>query len=252
MTTITINIQNDSPATQNFLYFIPPVSSGSGASAYCTSLGTAALGNYDQTGTILTFMLDFEYRAGVQQAYSLPAAGQQSGFYSASQRISLSAGDGTTACATTMLLDPLSLSQATTAATVPKGMFRITTPSYDSGALTYNAGTALRTAAGGVVLPGFVVASPGMNIDLRPVRTFCVVIGSAATGIVIVPSDFTNTATCDATTYTSFEVLYSAAGAFTVKGYVDAGMSTKSVRAAVPSAKTSSSRTAPKRIVVTL
>lgn len=252
MTTITINIQNDNPATQNFLYFIPPVSSGSGAPAYCTSLGTAALGNYAQTGTILTFMLNFEYRAGVQQAYSLPAAGQQSGFYSASQRVSLSAGDGTTACATTMVLNPLSLTPAVAAAAVPKGMFRITTPSYDSSALTYNAGTALRTSSGGVVLPGFVVASPSMNIDLRPVRTFCVAVGSAATGIVIVPSNFLNTATCDAATYTSFEVLYDAGGAFTVKGYVDTSISTKSLPAAAPSAETSSSRTAPKRIVVTL
>lgn len=224
MTTITINVQNDSNTTQNFLYFMSPISSSSSAPSYCASLGSASLGNYDQSGTIITFMLNYDYRAGVQQAYSAPVVGQQSGFYSASQAISLATASGSALCATTMALNPLSLAKAVAASGVPSGAFRITTPSYDSGAFTFNAGTALRTAAGGVVLPSFVVAAPAMNIDLFPVKSFHVAIGTAAVGAVVLPSNFPSTGLCDATTFTSFQVIYSASGTFSVTGSVDTTM----------------------------
>ncbi|HEX3984481.1 MAG TPA: hypothetical protein VHX12_12360 [Acidisoma sp.] len=250
MTTITINVQNDSAATQSFLYFMSPVSSGNGAPSYCTSLGTATLGNYAQTGTIVTFMLDFEYQAGVQQAYSAPVAGRQSGFYSSSQSIALSTATGSTASATAMSLNPLSLSKPVPGPVIPAGMFRITTPVYDGSAVTYNAGTALRTTAGGVVLPSFVVASPNMNIDVRPVKTFYVAIGNAATGIVVVQSGFPATGLCDATTYTSFLVVYGASGTFSVTGYVDTSLSPVRATGAVPAGGPVSP--GPKRIVVPL
>jgi hypothetical protein len=221
VTMITINVQNNGPATQNFFYCMSPVSCSTGAQSYCNSLGTASLGNYAQTGTIVSFVVDFQYQAGVQQAYSPPVAGQESGFYSSSQAIALSDGGCTLADATTMKLNPLSLSPALPGSMVPNGTFRITTPVYDSSVLIFNAGTALRTTAGGVVLPSFVMASPGMNIDVQPARIFYVGVGKFATGVVVVMNSTAGMAKCDATGYTSFLVTYSASGTFSVVGFVD-------------------------------
>lgn len=220
MTIITINVQNNSPSTQSFMYFMEPVTVAT-TTAYSNSLGTGTVGNYAQTGTILTFQLDFGYFAGVQQASSVPQYGMQSGYYSACQPISLSDGQPDEKCATTMSLDPLSLSPAVYTQNVKNGSFRITTPGYDSATRIYNAGTGLRTSSGGVVLPSFIVASPLTNIDVTPSRTFFVAIGSAATGVVIAPANVTNNAACNATAYNSFLVKYDATGAFTVSSYID-------------------------------
>ena len=132
MPMISINVQNNSTTSKDFLYFMGPVNSSDAGQIYVTSLGTANLGAYVQCGTIITFQLDFQYQAGVQQAHSLPIAGQQSGFYSASQPISLSTSTGSSPDTTTMTVNPFGLTAPVAGPSVPAGTFRISTPAYDS------------------------------------------------------------------------------------------------------------------------
>lgn len=216
MTLITINVQNDSPSPQNFLYFMSAAQGGTAAGWYSTSLGTATLGNYAQSGAILTFILDFEYRAGVQQAHAQPVPGQQSGYISASQAVQLSTGDGKSTDTTTMTVNPLALSPAVPGTNVPANSFRIVTASYNGATAIYNAGTALRTSSGGVVLPTFIVASPNTTITIAPKPIFNLALGNAGTGIVVDPTSFSRLGVCDATFYTSFQAVYTASGTWQV------------------------------------
>ncbi|MCB8877218.1 hypothetical protein [Acidisoma silvae] len=249
MAIITINVQNNSTQTQTFLYFMSPISVVGMHDIYCTSLGAASLGNYKQTGTILTFELDFEYRAGVQQAYRPPVAGQQSGYMSSSQAINLSTGDGKSSDVTVMQLKPLALLPPSSGLAVPAGAFRITTADYDSSAMRFNAGTALRTYAGGVALTSFIEASPNTNIDISPSVIFNVAIGNAATGVVITPASFPSLAVCNATYNDSFYVVYGASGKFSVTGTTPP-MVKMAMAAAIPRA--GEALNMPKRIRVRL
>lgn len=239
MPMISINIQNSSNTTNDFLYFMAPAAGMNAQPIYTTSLGTARVAPYQQFGTIVSFEIDFQYQAGVQQAHNPPVAGQQSGFSSACRSVFLTTGNKPALNTTTMVLSPLGLSEPVAGPNVPHGAFRIATPDYDSKSLTYYAGTALRTKAGGVVLPNFVIVSPNLSIDVQPMMTFQVAAGSAKTSVVINPSDYARVGICNAAQYTAFLVIYDSKGEFSVTGFDNDGqflscVNATSLRRSVP------------------
>lgn len=66
-TTITINVQNNSPSLQNFFFFQQPAIYTGGPEVYTNSLYSQALLPYATSGAILTFSLILQDYAGVQQ-----------------------------------------------------------------------------------------------------------------------------------------------------------------------------------------
>lgn len=197
-TFLTINVKNLESSTQNFYFFQQPSVYTGGATVYSNSLYSQALGNYDQTGSILTFQVNMQYFAGIQQASQPPAVGQSSGFASASRAIDLAPSSGTANDWTTASVNPLGLSVPVAGTGVQPGAFRITTPSFAPPAI-YNVGSAV-SVNGGIVLSNFVQANPASNTDCQPILKYYVQTGQYTPGTVM---NFTqssvNAATCDFT-----------------------------------------------------
>lgn len=198
-TLLTINVKNYESQTQNFYFFQQPSIYTGGGQVYSNSLFSQALGNYDQTGSILTFQVNMQYYAGIQQASSPPTVGQSSGFSSASRAIDLApASGGSSNDWTTASVNPLGLSAPQPGVGVQPGAFRITTPSYSPPAI-YNVGSAVE-ANGGIILSNFVEANPASNTDCQPILKYYVQTGQFTPGTVM---NFTqssvNAATCDFT-----------------------------------------------------
>ncbi|MGE7418244.1 hypothetical protein [Methylobacterium tarhaniae] len=216
-TLLTINVTNNELQAQNLFFFQQPAVYAGGPQVYSNSLYTALLGNSAQTGGILTFQVNLQYYAGVQQATQPPQEGQTSGYASASQPIDLAPSSGTANDWTTATLNPLGLSKPTQGSTVQQGAFRISMPSFTPPAL-YNVGSAV-AANGGIVLSNFVQASPNSNTDCQPILKYYVATGSYTPGTVM---NFTqssqNSALCDFTGgYTVINVTLNNDGTWTVK-----------------------------------
>jgi hypothetical protein len=197
-TLLTINVKNLESATQNFYFFQQPAIYTGGAQVYSNSLFSQSLGNYGDTGSILTFQVNLQFYAGIQQAHSTPQVGQSSGYSSASRAIDLAPASGTANDWTTASVSPLGLTAPTVGTGVQAGAFRITTPQYSPPAI-YNIGSAVE-ANGGIVLSNFVVANPSNNTDCQPILKYYVQTGTYTPGTVM---DFTassvNAALCDFT-----------------------------------------------------
>jgi hypothetical protein len=197
-TLLTINVKNLESATQNFYFFQQPAIYTGGAQVYSNSLFSQSLGNYGDTGSVLTFQVNLQFYAGIQQAHSTPQVGQSSGYSSASRAIDLAPATGTANDWTTASVSPLGLTVPTVGSGVQQGAFRITTPQYSPPAI-YNIGSAVE-ANGGIVLSNFVVANPSNNTDCQPILKYYVQTGTYTPGTVM---DFTassvNAALCDFT-----------------------------------------------------
>jgi hypothetical protein len=99
-----------------------------------------------------------------------------------------------------MSVNPLGLSVATSNSNVQPGAFRVITPTFDPNFKKYNAGSALKTVSGGVILSNFVTAQPNVNLDCQPVLKFYVQVGDYVAGTVMnFTSSSTMAALCDAT-----------------------------------------------------
>lgn len=219
-TTLTINVKNFESQTQSFFFFQQPAIYTGGGSVYSNSLYAQLLGNYDQTGGILTFLVNIQYYAGIQQAHTPPKVGSSSGYSSASRPIDLApaAGSATTANDwTTASLNPLGLTAPVPGTGVQPGAFRITTPSFTPPPYL-NVGSAI-SVNGGIVLSNFVQANPMNNTDCQPILKYYVQTGTYTAGTVM---DFTqsstNAALCDFTGgYTTCNVTLGADGMWTVE-----------------------------------
>ncbi|WP_371348157.1 hypothetical protein [Ancylobacter sp. IITR112] len=183
-TLLTINVKNLEAATQNFYFFQQPANYTGGGAVYSNALYTQSLGNYQSTGGLLTFQVNLQYYAGIQQASNqVPQVGQSSGFASAIRAIDLAPASGTADDCTTASVNPLGLSPPTVGQGVQEGAFRIITPIYQPPAV-YNVGSAVQVN-GGVVLSNFVVANPASNTDCQPILTYYVQTGSYTPGTVM-------------------------------------------------------------------
>ncbi|MDI1364898.1 MAG: hypothetical protein PSX79_08545 [bacterium] len=197
-TLLTINVTNLESATQGFYFFQQPAVYTGGTEVYSNSLYAQSLGNYAATGAILTFQVNMQFYAGIQQANTPPAVGSSSGYASASRAVDLAPASGTANDWTTATVSPLGLSQPTAGVGVQPGAFRITTPSYQPPAI-YNVGSAVEVN-GGITLSNFVMANPANNTDCQPILKYYVQTGNYTPGTVM---DFTassvNAAVCDFT-----------------------------------------------------
>ena len=197
-TLLTINVKNHIPATQTFYFFQQPSMYTGGSRVYSNSLCSQALGNYDSTGSVLTFQVSLQPYACIQQAYQQPQVGQSSGFASAYRAIDLAPASGTANDCTTASVSPLGLSPATVGPNVEPGAFRIITPIHEPSSI-YNIGSAVQ-ANGSVMLSNFVVANPASTTDCQPILQFYVQTGSYMAGSVInFTTSSVNAAMCDFT-----------------------------------------------------
>ncbi|MES2034270.1 MAG: hypothetical protein V4466_08860 [Pseudomonadota bacterium] len=216
-TLLTINVTNRQPQTQEFYFFQQPTVFSGGSWAYSNSLYSQALGNYDQTGSLLTVQVGTQTFAAIQQAHGMPQVGQVSGYASATRAIDLASSSGGTNDATTAIVGPLGLAAPTFAPGVQPGAFRITTPVYAPPEI-YNIGSSVQVN-GWTVLSSFVVANPATITDCQPVLKFYVQTGTYIPGSVV---NFTqssvNAAVCDFTGgHSVINVTLNADGTWTVQ-----------------------------------
>ena len=220
-TTITINVTNNSPSLQNFFFFQQPAHYSGGAQVYTNSLYTAPLLPNSTSGAVLSFMPTLQPYAGAQQRVAPPHAGQLSGGQAAIQAIYVTPATGEPPSNTTnMTVSPsLGLSVPVSTAGPPAGSFRIVVPTFNPVLANYNAGLAVRSISGQIILSSFVTAQPTSNLDCQPTPVFYVTTGTYTAGTVI---DFTesstNAAKCDAAPgFATFNVSYNADGSWTVQ-----------------------------------
>lgn len=220
-TTITINVRNNSSLLQNFFFFQQPAVYVGGQEVYTNSLYSQAVLPYASSGAVLTFSVVLQYYAGVQQQVNPPVIGQPSGQLAASQPIGLTPAQGGTPTnnTTMMTVSPsLGLSIPVSTAGPQAGSFRIVSPVFNPVLANYNAGSAVQTLTGGIILSNFVTAQPNNNIDCQPIIKFYVQTGTYTAGTVMnFTSSSATAAVCDATPgYSSFNVTYNADGTWTV------------------------------------
>jgi hypothetical protein len=222
-TTITINVTNDSPSPLHFFFFQQPAQYSGGAQVYSNSLYMAPLLPNSTSGAVLSFMPTLQPYAGAQQQVAPPQPGQLSGGQAAIRAIYVTPATGaSTSNTTNMTVSPsLGLSAPVPTDGPPAGSFRIVVPTFNPVLANYNAGLAVQSISGQIILSSFVTAQPTGNLDCQPAAVFYVAIGSYAAGTVI---DFTqasaNAGKCDATPgYTTFKVSYNANGTFAVQPF---------------------------------
>ncbi|WP_269584260.1 hypothetical protein [Roseibium sp. Sym1] len=213
----TINVKNNEARTNYFTIFQqPPVFSGSPV-VYSNSLYSQALGSYAETGSILTFQIDAQFYAGLQEATSSPVIGAASGFASASRPIELSGGSGSSLDTTKASVTPLGLSLPTAGFDVQRGAFRITMPAFAPPKI-YNIGTAVNVN-GGVTLSNFVHAMPNSVTECQPLHKYYVATGNTLPGSVLeFASSSVAAALCDFSSgYSVIDVTLNADGTWTTQ-----------------------------------
>jgi hypothetical protein len=220
-TMITINVTNNSASLQNFFFFQGQAQYAAGGQVYSNSLYTAPLLPYASSGAVLSFTMILQNYAGVQQQIAPPQVGQPSGQLSASQAINVTGGAPTPNTTTMMVSPSLGLSVPVFTSGLAQGCFRIVTPGYNPVLAAYNAGAAVQTLQGGVLLSNFVTAQPNINLDCQPTLKFYVQTGTYTPGTVMnFTSSSVNAALCDATPgYTAFNVTYNPDGTWTVRNF---------------------------------
>lgn len=223
-TTITINLKNDSSTAQDFCFFQQPAQYSSGGQVYVSSLCGQPLLPYATSGAVISFMFTPKSYAGVQQQIAPPKPGQPVGQAGALRAIELTPAQGAPINnTTTMSVSPsLGLSMPTSTDDVPVGAFRIVTAVFDPTLTNYNAGVAMESLAGGILLSNFVTALPNARLDCTPSLKFYVQTGKYVAGTVLSFASMSPTAAlCDAAAgYTAFGVSYNTDGTWTVKNMV--------------------------------
>jgi hypothetical protein len=220
---ITINVTNGSLSLQNFFFFQQPAHYSASAEVFTNSLYTAPLLPSSTSGAMLSFTPILQVYAGVQQQVKPPQVGQLSGLLSAMQPIAVAppAGAALANDTTTMTVSPsLGLSVAASSTPgPPAGSFRIVVPTFNPVLAKYNAGLAVQSISGQIILSNFVTAQPTSNLDCQPAMIFYVATGSYGAGTVINFAGSTaNAAKCDATPgFTTFNVTYNADGTWSVQ-----------------------------------
>ena len=214
-TFLTINVTNNEP-TQGFYFFQQPAIYTGGGQVYSNALYSQTLANYTDSGSQLTFEVNLQFYAGIQEANTKPQVGQSSGYTSASRAIDLATTDGKGNDSTIASLNPLSLSAPANTAGVQPGAFRITTPVFLAPPY-YNVGSAVNVN-GGIVLSNFVQANANSNTDCQPILKYYVATGLYTPGSVM---NFTQTsataALCDFTDgYTVANVTLNKDGSWSV------------------------------------
>ncbi|MQB40833.1 hypothetical protein [Rhizobium sp. ICMP 5592] len=184
-TLLTINVKNYQKQTQNFYFFQEPAIYTGGGPVYSNSLYSLSLGNHDDTGAILTFEVNLQYYAGIQQAHTLPQVGSASGYASASRAVDLTprSSGSSPNNSTDATVTPLGLSRAKYEEDVQAGAFRINTPIAGSPPY-YNVGSAV-AVNGGIVLSNFVQANPNSHTDCQPILKYYVQTGWYTPGNVM-------------------------------------------------------------------
>ncbi|MDY8109887.1 hypothetical protein U0C82_12130 [Fulvimarina sp. 2208YS6-2-32] len=183
-TLLTINIENDESTNQTFYVFQQPAIYDGGSQVYSNALWSGLLGGYQESGGTLTFQINMQFYAGIQQAHSTPQVGHSSGYASAIRAIDLETDGTTTNDSVTATLTPLGLSRPVAEEGVQGGAFRINTPSFSPPAI-YNVGSAIEVVDQGVVMSNFVVASPDTFVDCQPILKFYVATGTYTPGTVM-------------------------------------------------------------------
>lgn len=182
-TLLTIHVRNMEPQTQNFFFFQEPSIYEGGGAVYTNSLYSQSLANYGDSGAVLTFMVNMQYYAGIQESNVAPAVGQSSGFASASRPIELESSSGPSNDSTTATISSLGLSTPVPGDGVQDGAFRISTPVFDSPPF-YNVGSAV-DVNGGIILSNFVQANPNSHTDCQPILKYYVQTGQYTPGTVM-------------------------------------------------------------------
>lgn len=183
-TTLTINVRNYQQVTQEFYIFQEPAIYSGGGKVYSNSLYSEQLGNYDEYGAILTFEVNLQFFAGIQQANTPPQVGQSSGFESAWRAVNLTPAHGTAVGnSVEASIEPIGMLAATSDANAQAGSFRIVTPQFDPPAV--NIGSAVETKNGGIVLSNFITAKPLNYTDCQPIIKYYVQTGGFRGGTVM-------------------------------------------------------------------
>jgi len=183
-TTLTINVRNYQDVTQDFYIFQEPAIYSGGSKVYSNSLYTEQLGNYDKYGAILTFEVNLQFYAGIQQANTPPAIGQTSGFESAWRAVNLTPASGTAVDnSAEASIDPIGMLATTSDPNAQPGSFRIVTPEFFPPAV--NIGSAVETRNGGIVLSNFITAKPLNFTDCQPIIKYYVQTGGYRGGTVM-------------------------------------------------------------------
>lgn len=222
-THIKFNVTNQSDHPLAFFCFQQPAKYTGNSTVYSNSIRNAILAPYSSSASTYTFLLNMQFFAGVQQRYTPPEVGQQSGYLSAIRPIDLTpAADSTTPAAnnaTTLSLSPFGLSAPYADTDVQPGAFRFVSPVFDptKNSLVY-AGSAVQLDDGSVVLSSFTNLYANQNLDCQPIFQFYLQTGSYEAGTVM---NFTSlsvaAAMCDATEGdNTFDVAYTADGTWTV------------------------------------
>ncbi len=222
-TLLTINVTNNAAQSNGFFFFQQPAIYTGGGKVFSNSLYQRQLDTYSSSGTKLTFQVNLQYYAGVQEANSKePPVGQSSGYQSSSRLISLTNTKNQEPNSTTMTYDQttkaLGLEPPVYQTKVQDGAFRIITAKYDSPPTFFNAGSAVEVN-GGIVLSNFVNAQPQNNIDCQPILKYYVSTGNYTPGTVM---NFTDSSTksgvCDFTGgYRTANVEYTSNGGWNVQ-----------------------------------
>ena len=219
---ITINVTNGSNTLQNFFFFQQPAQYSATTPVYSNSLYTAPLLPASSSGAVLSFTPILQPYAGVQQQTQPPQVGQLAGLLAARQSIAVAVAGGAPANDTTTMTVSPSLGLSVPVPSTPgppAGSFRTVVPTFNPVLANYNAGLAVQSISGQIILSSFVTAQPTSNLDCQPVPVFYVATGSYSAGTVIEFADSSaNAARCDTTPgYTTFNVTYNADGTWNVQ-----------------------------------
>lgn len=222
-THIKFNVTNQSDHSLEFFIFQQPAKYSGGSAVYSNSIQNTILGPYSSSASTYTFLLNMQFFAGVQQRYTTPEVGQQSGYLSAIRPVDLTPPvDSKTPAAnnaTTLSLSPFGLSVPSADIHAQPGAFRFVSPVFDptKNSPVY-AGSAVQLDDGSVVLSSFTNLYANQNLDCQPILQFYLQTGSYEAGTVM---NFTSSsiaaALCDATEGdNTFDVAYNANGTWTV------------------------------------
>jgi hypothetical protein len=217
MTLYTVILTNNSPETQDFFFFQHPVKYQGGSKVYSNSIYSSKVRSFKNGGSQLTFELEQQFYAGVQDQAQTLQVGQASGTTASYRKIALSPDGGKDAV--TVEINPLGLGQPVVNKNVQSGAFRISTPTFNPVIDKYNLGLATKKSDGEIILSTFINAEPNENNDIQPIEIFYVSTGSYKAGTVVnFTSSSAESAMCDATTgITTFSVTYNANGTWTVE-----------------------------------
>ncbi|SDQ16766.1 hypothetical protein [Pseudovibrio sp. Tun.PSC04-5.I4] len=199
-TLLTIHVKNLTPTPRKFFIFQKPAIYVGGQKVYTNSAYSQELApSTPDNEKLLTFQVNMQFHAGLQQAHSTPVVGESSGYETSSVKIDIAPIKGTAADSTKATLDPLGLSNAVFDKDVQKGAFRIYVPPFAPNK-HYNVGSAVETGDGSNVLSNFIPAEASVAVDCEPILQFYVATGDYTPGTVM---DFTekgeNAALCDFT-----------------------------------------------------